>query len=189
LKRISSSENEWTASPATQFARIQVGELDELAGTEKASGQYRTIYVRQNHIIPQQQSRGLSNLKLFRIRHKRDVRPGSGYPPGQWDPQTELFSSTVKNGKAGGLLFTFLGLRYIVILGLSDLGTPWTHILPNPSPNPDQDWTSYRTTGREVPKSGAILQNHPRLIAGADVKTAEVYGTPVFIVEILHGAG
>jgi hypothetical protein len=184
LKRVSGSGNSWNTSSATQFARIQGNKLDVLEADEKASGKYRTVYVRQNHVISYRQSRDFGKVKLFQIRNEC-VRLRCIYPPGQWNNQTEIFSSTATVGKVGGAFFNQDGKRYMIILGLDEQGVAWIRILPRPSADPHRDWTSYKTTGREISYSKVgIDTSDSRVTIEAEVSPIEIYRTPVYAVTI-----
>jgi hypothetical protein len=100
--------------------------LDELKAAEKALGQYRTVFMRQDQVTGRQNF--LPNAKLFRIIGDSDG-PRSVYPVEQWNPQTELFFSNVAVGKTwggaffltiltvGGVIWSFLEYLKLVLLG------------------------------------------------------------------------
>jgi hypothetical protein len=179
LKRISGSEETWASSSETQFARIHCGQLDELKAAEKARGQYRTVFVRQDQAAGHQDF--LQDAKLFRIICNYDG-PCNVYPARQWNPQTELFVSDVAVGKAGGAFFNHIdsGLRYMVIFGISEGGLPWAHLLTDVSSNPYRDWTSYQFTGDELPKFSYI--STPCI--NAVIAAVEIHRRPVFLLRV-----
>jgi hypothetical protein len=216
LKRLSTVEIGDDIPRSQQYSRIHAGEIDMLDAAEKVSGQYGHVLVKHNHAIPYQQSREMSQIKLFLVKLElskgfglgfkygpddkmyvaRDII-SHGFPLGHWNPQTMLLHSTGNVGKLGGLVLNNGIKRGLLFLGLSAVGRPWCHI-KQVSRNPDEEWSTYHPNVQEQLQSQAVLmieterQNTGRALFCcfcARISVAEVYRTPVFIVHICSWNG
>ena len=144
----------------------------------------RTIYVRQNHNILQQQLGDLSNSRLFQIKNE-GIELLAVYPSGQWNPQTEMFFATPTIGKVGGASFRKDREECLIIIGLNKQGIPWTHIMMNLSSDPYEEWKTYKVTGKEKLESYAYeLRPIYKFNVNAGVHTVQVYEKPVFVVTV-----
>ena len=172
-----------------QFARIKADRIDEMEATERASGTYTVVYVRQSYKFLQQISQdSKKNLTFFQIKHITckpvSIQPRAIYPAGHWNPQTELFFPSTAVGKLGAIFFNHDGVRYMIILGLSELYQPWSRILHSISQDPYQDWEAYKTTGREQSQSKVKFWSSDNQITINTMlsRSLDVYGTSVITV-------
>jgi hypothetical protein len=69
----------------------------------------------------------------------------------------------------------------MVIFGISEIGTPWVHLLMDVSSNPYRDWISYQYTGDESPIEFHESPESPYCI-GDIITAVDIHRRPVFLV-------